>query len=117
MKKFKIALWVLIFGFIGVIVFQNPDIFMQKQEIHLRLLVIDELVTPNLPIAVYFLAIFISGLLIAYFFSLPERFRSKKTIKKLNERIVAYVDEISELKEQAPAPVAPQAPTPPPENI
>jgi uncharacterized integral membrane protein len=116
MKKFKIILWILIFGFIGVIIFQNPDVFFQQHGIHLRLLVIDELTMPVLPIAVYFLAVFLCGLLIAYFFSLPERFRSKKTIKKLNERIIAYVDEISELKQHAPVSASKQLPTASTEN-
>jgi uncharacterized integral membrane protein len=116
MKKFKIALWVLIFGFIGVIMFQNPAVFMQKQAINLRLLVVDELMTPTLPIAIYFLVFFIFGLLVAYFFSLPERFRSKKTIKKLNGMIISHLDEISELKQKAPAPAAKQPPTAPTEN-
>ena len=83
MSKVKTAFWVIIFGFIALVFFQNQEFFMARQSIRINLL-FTEYNTPVLPGAIFFAIFFLAGLFIAYFFGLPERFKLKKEIKKLN---------------------------------
>lgn len=82
MSKLKTIFWVLILAFIGILIFQNQDYFLAQKSV--RIIKYD---TPALPTAVYFLIFFTAGLLISYLFGLSERFRLKKTIKKLSALI------------------------------
>jgi signal transduction histidine kinase len=98
MKKFKIAFWILLLGFIGLIIGQNQGLFLAKQRLQLNLYVTDPLYTPELHTAVFFIAFFLLGLLVAYFFSLLERFKSRKTVKALNAAAAQQAEELSGLK-------------------
>ena len=86
MKNAKIAFWVILFGFIGLILYQNRAFYLSLQTLGIDLLFF-EYRTPEIPNAVIFMAFFFVGLLIAYFFSLLDRFNSRKTIKSLNESL------------------------------
>ena len=86
MNKVKTAFWVIIFGFFILIFFQNQPFFMAKQGIRINL-VFKEYQIPEMATAVFFLAFFLIGLLISYFFSLAERLRLKKTIKRLSAAV------------------------------
>ena len=70
MKKFKIALGVIIVGFFAIIFLSNKDYFMAKQGLEIDLLVGDPYHLKELPNAFYFLIFFLVGFLIAYFTSL-----------------------------------------------
>ena len=100
MKKFKIALGVIIVGFFAIIFLSNKDYFMAKQGLEIDLLVGDPYHLKELPNAFYFLIFFLVGFLIAYFTSLFERFKSKKKIKTLNAAATDQLKEISELKKE-----------------
>ena len=86
MKKAKIAFWVILIAFITLLAYQNWDFFMSTHGLRVNLLV-KEYQTPELQNAILFLIFFFAGLLISYFFSLFERFKSKKAIKSLNSSL------------------------------
>ena len=100
MKKVKIAFWLIILVFVGVFAYQNKDFLMAKKSFILILPLLETLHTPELPHAVLFLVFFLTGFLIAYFFGLYDRFKSKKTIKSLNTADTAQQDELTALKRE-----------------
>ena len=100
MKKVKIALWVIFLGLIALIFFSNKDYFMAKHGLQINLYVTEPFYIQELPNVIYFLVFFLAGFLIAYFISLSERFKSKKTIKNLNAAATSQLQEISALKKE-----------------
>ena len=98
MKKFKIILALLIIALIAVFMFQNEAYFQSRHSLVLNLLVTDPLTTPELPNAVICLSCFFIGILLAYFSSLMERFKTKKIVKEMNATIKSHQDTISDLK-------------------
>jgi uncharacterized integral membrane protein len=102
MNKVKTVFWVIIFGLIMLVFFQNQEFFMAKQSIKLNLL-FKIFQSPEVPNAVLFLAFFLAGLLIAYFFGLAERFKLKKTIKNLNTKIASQPQELPSTDTEAEA--------------
>ena len=82
MKKAKVLLWLIIIGFIGLIIYQNKDFFLTRHSFGINLMVFNYQ-SPEIYSAILFLLFFILGLLIAYFFGLFERFKANKTIKSL----------------------------------
>jgi hypothetical protein len=114
MKKAKIAFWGILIAFIALLTYQNWDLFMSKHGLRVNLLFIDYH-TPELQNAILFLIFFFAGLLISYFFSLLDRFKSSKIIKKLNasleqnQKILeALKIEIDALKADSPSGPAPE---------
>jgi uncharacterized integral membrane protein len=103
MKKATLILWVIIFGFIALVIFQNQTFFMARNSLHLNLWVVNDYLSPELPNAVLVLVFFFSGLIIAYLFSFSARFKAKRTIKKLNASIASHLNELSELKREVDA--------------
>jgi uncharacterized integral membrane protein len=100
MKKVKIVLWIIFLGLIAIIFFSNKDYFLAKQGVQINLLFTEPFKIKELPNAIYFLVFFLAGFLIAYFISLSERFKSKKTIKNLNAAATSQLEEISVLKKE-----------------
>ena len=100
MRKLKIVLWIIVIGFIAIVFLSNKDYFLTKQSIQIKIPHIVDKSFKELPNAVYFLVFFIIGFLVAYFISLSERFKSKKTIKNLNAATTSQLKEISELKRE-----------------
>jgi uncharacterized integral membrane protein len=100
MKKFKFVFGLLIIGLLGLIVYQNQELFLNKQSFRIYLFFMDEYKAPDLPNAVFFLVCFLIGLLISYFLILSERFKSKKMIKSLNASVDSHVRELSTLKSE-----------------
>ena len=86
MNKAKTVFWVIIVGFILLVFFQNQAFFLARQSLRINLLFY-QYQSPEVPGVVFFLAFFLVGLLIAYFFGLAERFQLKKTIKSLSAKI------------------------------
>lgn len=98
MKKAKIAFWLILIGFMGLLAYQNWDFFMSEHRLRLNLFVTDEFSTPELQNAILFLIFFLAGLLISYFITLIERFKSKKIIKTLNAALETNQKLLDELK-------------------
>ena len=102
MNKVKTVFWLIIFGLIMLVFFQNREFFMAKQGFIIDL-VFAKYQSPEVPNAVLFLALFLAGLLIAYFFGLAERFKLKKTIKNLNTKIASQPPEMPSTDKEAEA--------------
>jgi len=101
MKKVKIVLWIIFLGFIAIIFFSNKDYFFYtKQSMQISVPFTKPYQFQEMPNAIYFLVFFLAGFLIAYFISLSERFKSKKTIKNLNAAATSQLKEISVLKKE-----------------
>lgn len=97
MKNLKIAFWIILFAFIGLILFQNREFYMSQHSLGIDLMFFNYR-TPEVPNAVLFLAFFFAGLLISYFFSLLERFNSRKVNKNLTESLRACEKMLDALK-------------------
>ena len=100
MKKVKIVLWIILLGFLAIVFFSNQDYFLAKQSIQIKIPHVVDKPFKEMPNAVYFLVFFVIGFLVAYFLSLSERFKSKKTIKNLNAAATSQLQEISTLKKE-----------------
>jgi cell division protein FtsL len=100
MKKATLIIWVIILGFIALVIFQNQTFFLAKNTLRLNLGISEEYLSPELPNAVIFLIFFFCGVIIEYLFSVSTRFKAKRTIKKLNTNIAAHINELSELKRE-----------------
>ncbi|MFC1877077.1 hypothetical protein ACFL2E_07395 [Thermodesulfobacteriota bacterium] len=100
MKKAKNAFWLILMGFIALLAYQNWDFFMSQHRLRLDLFVTEEFSTPELQNAILFLFFFLAGLLISYFITLFERFKSKKTIKTLNTALEMNHKQLDELKKE-----------------
>jgi hypothetical protein len=84
MNKAKLIIWLLVLGFMGLVVYQNEGHFLNAQEsLRLNLGVVPEYHSPKLPMVFFYLVFFLYGLIVAYLFGMPERFRSRKAIKRL----------------------------------
>ena len=100
MKKATLIIWVIIFGFMALVIFQNQTFFMTKHSLRLNLGVVNEYHTPEMPIAVVFIFFFFAGLVSAYLFGFLTRFKAKRTTKKLNAAITSHEGEVAELKRE-----------------
>ena len=97
MKNAKIAFWVILFAFIGLVLFQNREFYMSQHSLGIDLLFF-KYQTPEVPNAILFLGFFFAGLIIAYFFNLLERFNARKSIKNLKESLLASEKMLDALK-------------------
>ena len=101
MKKIKIAFWGIILALVAVFGYQNWDFLKAKQILLFKVPFLQQAWhTPELPHAVLFLVFFLTGFLIAYFTSLYERFKTKKTIKNLNAAATSQLEELVSLKQE-----------------
>jgi uncharacterized integral membrane protein len=108
MNKVKLVIWLLIFGFLALVVFQNEDYFLNTQQhLRLNLYFFTEYRSPSLPLAVFHLVFFAFGVVAAYGLSAAGRFRSHKTVKRLqaaaadrDKELVALKTELARLKGQ-----------------
>ena len=100
LRNAKIVFWIIILIIIGLLGYQNKAFFMAKHSLGLKLPFLPIVHTPELSNAVLFLIFFMTGFLIAYFFSLAKRFKSKKTIKDLKTAGASHQDDISTLKKE-----------------
>jgi predicted membrane protein len=99
MKKVKIAFWIVVFGFIGLVIFQNKDFFMAESRLMIDLGFF-YYETPFLANAIFFVAFFLVGILISYFFSLFQHFKDARTIKTLKAKETSLVETVSSLEKQ-----------------
>ena len=100
MKKATLIIWVIIFGVIALVIFQNQAFFLTNQSLQVNLGVMEAYHTPELPIAIMVLLFFLTGILIAYLFSLAARFKARRTVKKLNTTIASHTAEVADLRRE-----------------
>jgi len=97
MKKVKLLLWLVVLGLIALGIYQNLPLLKEQVALKLNLWVFGPF-QAELRFGVLMLGLFIAGLLIAYFFSLAHRFKTRKTIRKLNESLQAEQKKVAELE-------------------
>jgi len=100
MKKATLILWVIIFGVIALLIFQNKAFFMVNEALRINLGILEEYKTPALPRAILFLLFFLVGIVIAYLFSLSARLKARRAIKKLNTTLASHNDQVAGLKRE-----------------
>ena len=100
MNKFKLVLWIIILGIIALVIFQNQEFFFATQSLQIKPWVSPVYRTPEIPIAVIFLVFFVFGLVLAFIFGAPQRFKNRKTIKRLTAEKASQKDEIEKLKNE-----------------
>ena len=100
MKKATLIIWLIIFGFIALVIFQNQTFFMAKESYRINLGIMDEYMSPPIAHAALILIFFFSGLIIAYLFGFSTRFKAKRTIKRLNNNITTQTTELTKLKDE-----------------
>jgi hypothetical protein len=118
MRKFKIFLWLLLLAVLAVVVWQNQAFFMTRQSFHVDPWLAGPYATPELPIVVLCVGLFLLGFLIAYVYGLYGYFKQGKTIKHLNATVAAQTEEIQTLRrrvEEIEPPPADALVDPPPE--
>ena len=99
MKKVKIAFWIIVFCFVGLLIFQNRVFFMAESRLMLDLGFF-YYETPFLANAIYFVAFFLVGVLISYFSGLFRHFKDGKTIKTLKAKETSLVETVASLEKQ-----------------
>lgn len=113
MKKVKIAFWIVIFGFVGLLIYQNRIFFMAESHLVLNLGFF-HYETPFLANAVFFVAFFLIGILMTYFLSLFKQFRDAKVIKALKAKESSLVETVATLERQLQQQKSAAAATPSP---
>ncbi len=99
MKKVKVVVWLLICGILALLIFQNEEHFLNTQQsLRLNLWRLADYQSPSLPLAVYHILFFIFGLVVAYGFSAPSRFKLRRTVKRLTAAAAGREKEILSLK-------------------
>jgi uncharacterized integral membrane protein len=99
MRKGKLILWLLILGFLAVVVYQNEEQFLNTaQSLRLDLKAFPAYVSPQLPLVVFHLLFFAFGFLVALAFSSLNRFRLRRAFKRLNATVDAQQAELQSLK-------------------
>ncbi|MCU0615450.1 MAG: lipopolysaccharide assembly protein LapA domain-containing protein, partial [Desulfobacterales bacterium] len=85
-KKGKIVFWIIFTVLALILYFQNQGFFMHEDKLALNLFVF-EFNTSPLPMVVFVAGFFFIGFIIAFFFALIERFRTKKIIQDLKMKL------------------------------
>jgi uncharacterized integral membrane protein len=84
MNKTKLVIWLIILGFMGLVMYQNEEhFFSTSQSLRLNLGIIPEYRSAELPLLVFYLVFFVFGLLVAFIFALPEKMRKRRSLKHL----------------------------------
>lgn len=96
MKKVKIIFGLLVLGLVALFVYQNLGFLLQRQDIGIDIGFVEYHIQQ--PLAIYLLVFFLAGLLTAFFFSLAEKFKSRKTIRNLTVEMEAEKKRVQELE-------------------
>jgi hypothetical protein len=112
MKKVKIAFWIIVFGFVGLVIFQNKDFFMSESRLMINLGFF-YYETPFMANAIFFVAFFLLGILISYFLNLLKHFKDAKTIKTFKAKEASLIDTVASLEKQLSSQMAPTEASPP----
>lgn len=99
MRKIKLAIGLIITGFLALLVLQNKAYFFNKVTFRLDFYY-KSYELPEVYTALIFLAVFLLGLFISYIFNLLGQYKSKKTLKNLNMTLRSQMEVISDLKSE-----------------
>lgn len=98
-KRVKIGIWVVIIGFLVLIVSQNQNFFLARQSLGLNLY-FKNYSLPEVANLFLFFICFLAGLLFAAYFIFLDRFKLKKTNKTLNTTINTHLEKISSIEKE-----------------
>ena len=98
-KRVKIGIWVIIIGFLALMVFQNQNFFLARQSLGLNLYFKNYSLPEIVNIFLFFIC-FLAGLLFATYFLIFDRIKLKKTNKTLNTTINTHLEKISSLEKE-----------------
>ncbi|MGE5258765.1 MAG: lipopolysaccharide assembly protein LapA domain-containing protein [Hyphomicrobiales bacterium] len=99
MKKLKVVVWLLVFGLLALVIFENEEFFLNTQQsLRLNLWRLVDYQSPSLPLAVYYILFFVFGLVVAFGFSAATRFKLRRTVKRLTGTVAGREKEILSLK-------------------
>ncbi len=99
MKKIKLFLGFIILVFAGLVVYQNREYFFTFQALSLSLGVETwHWTAPAVQNIAYYGAFLLIGFLVAGFYGLAAKMKSKKLIKSLNATIESHLEKIAALK-------------------
>ena len=99
MSKIRTGIWILILIFLILLFFQNEQGFLTARSFQLNLYFV-KYKTPELPDGLFFLLVFVIGLLISYLFNLGDRFKAKRALKNLSVTLDARQQEVTQLKKE-----------------
>jgi hypothetical protein len=99
MKKARIILWLVIFGLLALIIFQNEEFFMAEQSFRINVL-FAQYTSPMIPSALLFVLFFVCGLIISYLFGLFEKLKANKINRELRATIDSHLQMIASLKSE-----------------
>mgnify|MGYP001827438939 FL=1 len=99
MKKAKLVFWLILIAIAALFVYQNPEFFLAKHRLTLKLLFIDPLFTPELPTLVYFLIALGLGFLLAFLSRFTSQLKTRKTTREMTSAIDAKDRKIKQLEE------------------
>ena len=100
MKKFKIALWLILIILLVLVFFQNKMFLLGKQALVLDFFVVDELQSAALPIGVWLLLALCIGFLFAYILSVIEKLKTGRLVKALKSQTTTQTEMITQLKKE-----------------
>lgn len=120
MKKIKFALFLIFVIFFGLVVYQNLPFLVSRHAFIFDIKLMDfytyHHTFPEFENGLYFLGSFFIGLIVAYISLLKLLFKSRKTVKGLNQNLLDKDKEIGDLKKSLankesvlPAEKAPEA--------
>jgi uncharacterized integral membrane protein len=98
-KRVKIGVWVIVIGFLALMVFQNQNFFLARQSLGLNLYFKNYSLPEVVNIFLFFIC-FLAGLLFAAYFLFFDRFKLKKINKTLNTTINTHLEKISSLEKE-----------------
>lgn len=100
MKKFKIVLFFLVIIALIILIAGNFTFFSTKQSLQINLLNKYIYKFPAIYNGLYLLGCFMVGILLTLFMTLMSRFKSKKEIDLLKEKVTSQLDRIASLKKE-----------------
>jgi|SaaInl8_200m_RNA_FD_contig_81_620357_length_1755_multi_3_in_0_out_0_2 hypothetical protein len=101
MKKIKIAFWLIIVGFLGLLIYQNRLYLLATHSLTFEIPFTEKFYQlAQIPNGIFFVICLLIGFLVAYFLSLLSRFKDSRTIKSQKATIKSYTDTVSALKKE-----------------
>jgi hypothetical protein len=101
MNKYKLIPWAILIGLAILLFFENKDFFSEKNALVFDFGFNENNTTKELPNYIWFLGTLCVGFLIAYFFTLVEKFKSRRIIKAMKAELDAQAKKINQFESQA----------------